>query len=416
MKQVKIQFPGIGSYSREWLSTHSDKAQNILEQCKGEQPICFCRAKGVRMYIAYYKQYILKRIPNSGPEHAPFCESYEPDASLSGLGDYAKGAVTERADGQLSVRLGVPLQMKSTVDSEPGDTPSREGSSGGIRAAKRDSVKLNGLLNLLWEESQFNRWSPKMENRRHYNQIHKFLLAAASRVLVHRKHLTDHLYIPEPFYAKEGTAIDQRRNAILRRLTVNSRNEPKRMLVLGQVKQFSTSEHGYGVQLAHTPSYLMFWYDEKLHRRIEKAIAFANTDVHHLNDQLPIFLLMSVERNRKRVYEAKDIGVLVTTPEYIPVTSGDEAVVAHRLIENKRYFYKPMAYDAKQGGFPNFLLRDVGEVAAPLEILGEKDSDRVIETRNNRINHYEEDRSRYWVWDVFSCPEPPKFLPPNNPL
>lgn len=255
-----------------------------------------------------------------------------------------------------------------------------------------------------------------MENRRHYNQIHKFLLEAASRILVQRKHLTDHLYIPEPFYANEANTIDQRRNAILRRLTANSRNEPKRMLVLGQVKQFGTSEHGYGVQLAHSPSYLMFWYDEKLHRRIEKAIAFANTDIHHLNDQLPVFLLMSVERNRKRVYEAKDIGILVTTPEYIPVTSGDEAVVAHRLIENKRYFYKPLAYDAKPGGYPNFLLTDVGEVAVPLEILGEKDSDRVIEMRINRINHYEEHRNSYWVWDVFGCPEPPRFLSANNPI
>ena len=65
-----------------------------------KRPICHCRNPGIEMYIAKIEDhYIVKRMPETGGLHSPTCDSYEPPAELSGLGEVLGTAIKENLDG-----------------------------------------------------------------------------------------------------------------------------------------------------------------------------------------------------------------------------------------------------------------------------------------------------------------------------
>ena len=51
-----------------------------------ERPRCLCVPGGVEMYVALHRQFVVKRMPDSGCTHHPVCPSYEPEVQQSGLG------------------------------------------------------------------------------------------------------------------------------------------------------------------------------------------------------------------------------------------------------------------------------------------------------------------------------------------
>ena len=60
------------------------------------RPVCVCRDPGIEMYIAKVAgKFVIKRMPNSGGDHAPACDSYEPPPELSGLGQVMGTAIQE---------------------------------------------------------------------------------------------------------------------------------------------------------------------------------------------------------------------------------------------------------------------------------------------------------------------------------
>lgn len=67
------------------------------------RPLCMCRQPGVAMYIAKMTElYVIKRMPDSGIEHSPHCESYEPPPELSGLGEVIGQAIKRTLRAALS--------------------------------------------------------------------------------------------------------------------------------------------------------------------------------------------------------------------------------------------------------------------------------------------------------------------------
>ena len=63
------------------------------------------------MYVARVAgQFITKRMPGTGVQHDPGCESYEAPPELSGFGDVVGRAIQEDADAGVTVlRLGFSL-------------------------------------------------------------------------------------------------------------------------------------------------------------------------------------------------------------------------------------------------------------------------------------------------------------------
>ena len=67
------------------------------------RPLCLCAEPGVPMYIARaHGKYLIKRMPNSGAQHQPDCEAYDPPPELSGLGQVMGSAIKENPDERIS--------------------------------------------------------------------------------------------------------------------------------------------------------------------------------------------------------------------------------------------------------------------------------------------------------------------------
>lgn len=50
------------------------------------RPLCLCRPEGIEMYVSRLgKGCIVKRMPETGHQHAPDCVSFEPPADPTGM-------------------------------------------------------------------------------------------------------------------------------------------------------------------------------------------------------------------------------------------------------------------------------------------------------------------------------------------
>jgi hypothetical protein len=106
-----------------------------------QRPFCLCSEPNPAMYIAKIgAHYILKRMPNTGPSHAPSCDSYDPPAELSGLGDVLGAAIQENVeDGTTSLKFGfslskMPGRAPAIPTGKESDTAKTSGNKLGLRA------------------------------------------------------------------------------------------------------------------------------------------------------------------------------------------------------------------------------------------------------------------------------------------
>lgn len=406
MQPILIEFPEVGSFSREWLEERPERAQELLAQCKGRYPLCKCREPGLPLYIARRTRLYLARVPNSGPQHAPFCPSYEPDRALCGWSIYAPQALADCGEGRVTVKLGVPLMIRGE---RTGATPM--GSQPvGAEHLFRESIELPGLLHLLWERAEFNRWSPRMRNRRHYRQIYKYVLETAETVQVRRHPLTRHLYVPEPYAPDQALEIEARRQRAFRELSQTASGVPMRILVFGRLRAIVETADGPGIRLAHLPNEFVIGATREKLARLRHATQFAWVDARALHPEFQLLVLLTMQRAHHGQWQLDELTGMVTTEEFIPTFSIEDALVAKRLIAEERHFYKPLPYDAPATRFPNFLLTDCGETAVPIEIVAGNVADAAA--RRLRIAEYEAAKRRYWLWDVVQTALPPTLLKP----
>ncbi|MFL6605785.1 MAG: DUF1173 family protein [Steroidobacteraceae bacterium] len=394
MRAIEIEFPGIGTYSREWLDQHGEEAQVILSRCKGQYPRCLCRSPGSLLYIAQRSRFYLARLPHSGPDHAPACPSYEPEPSLCGWGIYSSKALEDRGDGRIHLKLAASLAIRGSVETNASPMPLHAAAE----VTQRDAVQLRGLLHLLWERAEFNRWRPAMHGRRRYRQIFKYIHEAAEAITLRRHNLTHHLFMPEPFQRSERLQIEARRQRALKERSESASGSPMRVLVAGQLRTVVHMADGaQGLSLAHLPREFLIRAPAQLLSRVRMESEFAWVDWPALHAEFHLIVLLTMQRMRSGHWSADALAAMVTTPEYIPVFSMEEALLAQRLTDEARAFYKPLPYDAVPWRLPNFLLVDCGDSPIPLEILGYSDAENAV--RQGRIAQYRELGSPHWLWD-----------------
>ena len=86
------------------------------------RPRCLCVPGGVEMYVARHRQYVIKRMPDTGDRHHLGCPSFEPEASQSGLGELVGQAVIEVEPGRVELRVDFPWERmtgRSVARGEP---------------------------------------------------------------------------------------------------------------------------------------------------------------------------------------------------------------------------------------------------------------------------------------------------------
>lgn len=355
-----------------------------------ERPRCLCVPGGVEMYVARHRQFVVKRMPDSGSTHHPGCPSYEPEVQQSGLGELVGEAVLEREPGRVELRVDFPWTRLIGRGVPRGEQ--QEVAEVGV---PRRRMSLRALMHFLFERAGFNRWSPAMAGKRNQGVLRKYLLEAAEEIIVKGVPLAERLYVPEPFSESAKAEAAQRRREKLAVLRPRDGQTPL-ALVIGEFKASEATTQGRRVWIRHMPDAPLLipgrsW--ERIEREFAPLFEARDADTGH-----PVRLVMAalIRARREYTYEIDAASLMLASEHWIPVEGVHELPLIDALAAQRRRFLKPLRYDARStAAFPNALLLDAGPAPVPLHVVSAfmDPKERVLKEKAIAAN-----RQDGWVW------------------
>jgi hypothetical protein len=387
------------------VSSTDPRLQEILARAYDDpiRPRCLCVAKGVEMYIAKYGLYMLKRMPGTGKDHAAACDSFEPDLDSSGLGYHLGETVLAKDHDQLEVRADFALDRFEGRAIERGE-PSEATSV----SSKRRALSILGLLHLVWDKAQFNRWTPAMRGKRHQGVIRKYLLEAAEKIVLKGMRLSERLFVPEPFKSEDADAIKHRREQAFSVMTLEEPStKHKLMMVIGEIKSIEKITLGYKLVIKHMPDCPLM-LDAKSGGKILHQFEhlFALRD---MQEGIRLIAVLTVTMKGFADYRVDTMSIAMTADTWIPIENSFEKALADALVMAGRKFIKPLSFDAPSSvAFPNFLLLDAASEPIPLNIALPTANKTALKAKEDLISV---SPPGSWVWRIETSPQLPA-LPP----
>ena len=343
--------------------------QDALAQVyeSSERPRCMCVPGGVEMYVAKHADFVIKRMPGTGQRHHPICDSFEPEAALSGLGELIGEAIVEHAPEQVELRTAFPLARvagRPVAHGELTDDPASI-------SAPRKRMSLRAVLHFLYDRAGFNRWYPAMDGRRSQAVICRFLTAAARGVIVKGGTLEERLFVPEQFRVAQAEEIGARRRRKLAMLASPDADLQFKMAILiGQLTGVEATAYGRRMTIKHLPDVPLYidnkaW--EKAERGYQTILQAADADVEH---KPRIVMAALIYAKREHTYQVDVLTLMLVTDQWIPLDGLYELALVEALQRQGRVFIKPLKFDAKSAAsFPNVLLLDAGAAPVPMHVL-----------------------------------------------
>lgn len=366
------------------------------------RPRCLCLVSGVEMYVARLGDgFIVKRMPNTGSRHAPDCQSYEPPAEASGLGQVLGSAITEDpTTGETTLKLDFSMSKIAGRSAMP-----TAGSDDDSVVSSGTKLSLRGLLHYLWDQSELTRWQPGFAGKRTWGKVRKQLLLAAENKIARGDSLRSRLYIPEVF------SVDQRDAISARRMTqwsqaIAAPGKPQHLLLLiAEVKEIVRARYGFKTVAKHVPDQA-FALDEQLYRRLGRrfesrlALWGAAEDIH-----MVIIATFSVAA--AGIPTIVELSLMPVTRHWLPVEDVFEKQLIERLVADGRSFVKGLRYNlGAESALASATLTDC-EGSAPLLFVvhaGAEDSGRYLQVCDPSVP--------VWLWNPSSEAMP--SLPPRQ--
>jgi len=309
------------------------------------RPLCLCRSdaegRGIEMYVARLLEgYIVKRMPNTGSQHATHCPSYEPPADLSGLGPLLGTAIVENpSTGETTLRLDFPMSkmpgrsnipVQSTATSSSAKTPGNK-------------LSLRGLLHYLWDQAELTHWKPGFAGRRTWGTVRKHLLQAAENKLVHGQRLLGSLYIPEVFSVEQRDAIQIRRQERWARGMRSHGQIQPLLLMVAEVKEITPTRYGHKAVIKHLPD-LAFALDDGMYRRMGKRFEHELTQ-WGTEPELHLIMIATFQVAEAGTPDLLELSLMLTTGQWLPVDDGWERQLVGALVRQGRSFVKSLRYN-----------------------------------------------------------------------
>lgn len=329
-----------------------------------QRPRCMCQGEGVEMYVARLGDgYIVKRMPDTGSDHAPDCPSYEPPAEFSGLGQVLGSAITEDpTTGETTLKLDFPLtKMPGRSQMPPSGSDSDSVASDGTR------LSLRGLLHYLWDQAELTRWHPGFAGKRTWATVRRHLLQAADHKLARGDALRARLYVPEPFSIEERDAINARRITQWHQAVAVPGKPQQLTVMISVVKEIVPARYGFKAIVKHVPD-LAFAIDEQLYRRLgrryepELALWGASDDIH-------MVMIATFGVSGVGVPAILELSLMPVTKQWLPVADCFDKHLLERLVTEGRSFVKVLPYNlGSESALSSAMLLDC-ESPAPLTLL-----------------------------------------------
>lgn len=367
-------------------------AESVLAMAHGAhvRPLCLCRNPPAEMYIARVAQtFYVKRMPNTGALHDPSCESYEPPLELSGLGEVAGSAISEDIEtGITSLKLDFSLtKMGSRKAPEPG-------AAGDTVRTDGKKLTLRGIMHFLWDQAGFNRWYPGMQGKRNWNLVRYHVLRALDHKETKGAALSGLVYMPEPFAPEKKEDISQRRQAKLAPLVAGGKSGKQLMILLAEVKEITDSRYGYKVVVKHSPDY-PFMLNKDIYERLIKRFG-AELGMWRANAGGHLMMIATFGVGPTGYASIEEASLMMTTPEWIPVENGWDALLMHELVEQRRSFTKGLRYNlAEHRPVASAVLSDTKPKPVALYVLPD---DATEHYRNALRELVESSALASWFW------------------
>jgi Protein of unknown function (DUF1173) len=297
------------------------------------RPLCLCREPGVEMYIAKVLGHLLiKRMPDSGGDHAPACDSYEPPLQLSGLGQLMGTAIRENPEnGITTLKLDFALTKRASRA-----LPVSRGLVADGARTEGSKLTLRGTLSFLWDQAGLNRWSAGMRGKRNWFVIRKYLIGAAANKIANGSALADILYIPESFSVDRKNEIGARRAARMMTAVSQGKRARRLMLVIGEVKEITPSRYGHKIILKHCPDF-PFLLDEDLHRHLTKRFDAALRLWDAMED-VHLMLIGTFGLSGAGIAFFEEVALMTLTEQWLPMEHAfDKALIDAMVHENRRF-------------------------------------------------------------------------------
>jgi len=215
------------------------------------RPRCACTEQAAPMYIARATgSFVVKRMPCTGHLHAPRCPHHSHDSEESSSDSTRPAIQRDPVTGQVRIRAAFAMSSGETALS------ARAGRDHGLQEA-RHRFTLRDLILYLWNEAELTTWQPVFAGKRTWAVVRHHLLRAASSVWVNGTPLTQALFIPEPFRVDKADEIRARRIDHLARFVGHRSTRQRRMLLIGEVKEWTTSAPQPRVVIKHLPDTIL---------------------------------------------------------------------------------------------------------------------------------------------------------------
>lgn len=303
------------------------------------RPMCMCKAKPMPMYIAHIDdQYVIKRMPLTGRDHDPACPSHQPPYELSGLGALIGNAIQIDASGKTNLKLDFSM-TKRGPRAAPADTA--EPSESGI-SSKPDKLSLRAMLHYLWEAGELTEWRSTWTGKRGWGRVHTSLINAASQMTTRSGPLSDMLYVPEVFQAHDKDGISARRAAFLKGAQATGTGPQKLMLIVAEVKEFTSAREGQKIAIRHMPFPLMI--DDRAWRRLATRYE-TELDLWRSNEAFHLILIATFGISTAGIASVEEIALMVVNEHWLPFEDVNELRLLEKLSRLKRKSVKGLRFN-----------------------------------------------------------------------
>ena len=375
------------------------------------RPICQCVGDpGVPMYIVQINgRFWLKRMPNTGRQHAIGCASWEMPEEFSGRSDLYGSGLTYDED-KVKLRLSFPLSRRGSqappaVAKSSTDKPSVQ--------ADIKRLTLRGLLHYLWDEAGLTKW-PGKSTKRNWAFVNESLTIAADGKTVKQGDLQHYLYLPEPWIKEHREEIaGRRRERFAATSGSDGKNAHQLLLLIAEVKEIKQAGIGFSTVLFHLPD-CSFIMDQKLHERLLRHFG---REVRMWTGKSPghIMIAATFSVSPEGSPQFEEVSLMFVSEEWIPYENVYELALIQKLVADKRSFLRLLRYNRPSDApMPAFLLTDHGNEPVALYVIDAEFSldDRQVEAAAS-ASKYE-----YWVWSsrthAGAVPTLPAPLPPTG--
>lgn len=333
---------------------------------------CACsKARPVELYIAKISatgQYEVRRMPGDGSQHKVDCAHYEPPLGVSGFAQVRGLAIVEQLqEGLQRVDLKLDFSLTKLAGRSmpaPKDTPSD--------SVKSDPTKLTlrGLLHYLWHCAGLAKWYPAMSGKRTYGTVYKYLNHAAIGKRTKADHLSDLLYVPEPFDRAREAASKSRRVLKMAQLSTKTTQGATRLgLIIGELFELRPAQFGRHAIFKGALD-CPFRINDDLYKRLVKHFEAQLTMWDQNIDTTHLILIGTYKMDTVGVPMVVECCVMNATQNWIPFESLYELGLIDELTRQGRQFWKCMRFNLPLSApMANLILTDTPQRSTALCVL-----------------------------------------------